>query len=105
MNAECSCCLRFVVERRRQMMIFELYLQYSAFDIRSEPGKDVKILPLSTNFYVEPTARQNFNVVSSRVIGHWCIAFCKGKSVALYIEDRRSRTQNAELEFRLSNFK
>jgi hypothetical protein len=27
-------------------------------------GKDVKILPLSTSFYVEPTARQNFNVVS-----------------------------------------
>jgi hypothetical protein len=25
-------------------------------------GKDVKILPLSTSFYVEPTARQNFNV-------------------------------------------
>jgi hypothetical protein len=31
-------------------------------------GKDVKILPLSTNFYVEPTARQNFNVVSSNLI-------------------------------------
>jgi hypothetical protein len=28
-------------------------------------GKDVKILPLSTSFYVEPTARQNFNVVST----------------------------------------
>jgi hypothetical protein len=28
--------------------------------------RDVKILPLSTNFYVAPTARQNFNVVSSR---------------------------------------
>jgi hypothetical protein len=31
---------------------------------RRERGEDVKILPLSTNFYVAPTARQNFNAVS-----------------------------------------
>ncbi len=37
------------------MSLVSLFLHY---------GKDVKILPLSTSIYVEPTARQNFNVVS-----------------------------------------
>jgi hypothetical protein len=31
-------------------------------------GKDVKILPLGTNFYVEATARKNFNVVSIELL-------------------------------------
>ncbi len=32
--------------------------------ISRKNGKDVKILPLSTSFYVAPMARQIFNVVS-----------------------------------------
>jgi hypothetical protein len=41
---------------------------YSSLLAPRYDGKDVKILPLSTSFYVEPTARQNFNVVSGIVV-------------------------------------
>ncbi len=63
-------------------------------------GKDVTILPLSTNFYVEPTARQNFNVVSCKKKDGWLR--CKKPSLC-WCEAQTSRSLSVENGSRLSN--
>jgi hypothetical protein len=60
-------------------------------------GHDVKILPLSTSFYVEPTSRQNFNVVSDfdeRSTNDETLAF------ALHLTKRRIELNRSSISIR-----